>query len=267
MELQQTKTAGRHQYDKRSFTGPDQDKLKLNTPGTSIGESRPAQRTAEAPPPANRPAPGNPRTTNPYAKPHPDRCFHCHEVGHRSNNCPARSPVGLIEGQQEQPTDDECGGETFHDDYGEVELLQGDEGERVVCIIEKLLLLPKKQNMSQRNALFRTRCTIKQKVCDLIIDSSSTENIVSKALVKALGLTTERHPQPYSVSWVKRGIKSKITEVCRVPFSIGNSYHDTVLCDVLDMDACHIILGRPWQFDRATQHKGRENTCLPLEGS
>ncbi|EXB31393.1 hypothetical protein L484_014820 [Morus notabilis] len=87
VELQQTKTSGRHQYGKRSFTGPNQDKLKLNTPGTSIGELRPAQRMAKAPPPTNQPAPGNPRTTNPYAKPHPDRCFRCHEVGHRSTNC------------------------------------------------------------------------------------------------------------------------------------------------------------------------------------
>lgn len=28
------------------------------------------------------------------------------------------------------------------------------------------------------------------------------------------------------------------------------------------MDACHIILGRPWQFDRGMTHKGRENTYV-----
>ena len=28
----------------------------------------------------------------------------------------------------------------------------------------------------------------------------------------------------------------------------------------MEMDACHILLGRPWQFDRAVQHDGRKNT-------
>lgn len=26
------------------------------------------------------------------------------------------------------------------------------------------------------------------------------------------------------------------------------------------MDACHVLLGRPWQFDRKTKHKRKENT-------
>ena len=26
------------------------------------------------------------------------------------------------------------------------------------------------------------------------------------------------------------------------------------------MDACHILLGRPWQYNRCTQHDGRKNT-------
>jgi hypothetical protein len=34
-----------------------------------------------------------------------------------------------------------------------------------------------------------------------------------------------------------------------VPFSIGK-YVDEVLCDVVPMQASHILLGRPWQYDR-----------------
>jgi hypothetical protein len=30
---------------------------------------------------------------------------------------------------------------------------------------------------------------------------------------------------------------------------LGN-YHDEILCDVIPMDVCHILLGRPWQYDR-----------------
>ena len=32
-----------------------------------------------------------------------------------------------------------------------------------------------------------------------------------------------------------------------------------MLCDVIPMDACHILLGRPWQFDCEVVHHGRRN--------
>ena len=43
-----------------------------------------------------------------------------------------------------------------------------------------------------------------------------------------------------------------------IKFSIGN-YKDKVLCDVVPMEACHILLGRPWQFDKKTLHDGLTN--------
>ncbi|XP_074314303.1 uncharacterized protein LOC141649516 [Silene latifolia] len=36
-------------------------------------------------------------------------------------------------------------------------------------------------------------------------------------------------------------------------------YKDEVLCDVIPMDACHLLLGRPWQFDKDVTHHGRSN--------
>jgi hypothetical protein len=33
-----------------------------------------------------------------------------------------------------------------------------------------------------------------------------------------------------------------------VDFQIG-PYKDTVECDVVPMTVCHLLLGRPWQFD------------------
>jgi hypothetical protein len=39
----------------------------------------------------------------------------------------------------------------------------------------------------------------------------------------------------------------------RINFSIG-SYRD-----VVPMQACHILLGRPWQFDKDSMHHGRLN--------
>lgn len=50
-----------------------------------------------------------------------------------------------------------------------------------------------------------------------------------------------------------------MTQRCRVPILIGR-YADEVYCDVVEMDACHILLGRPWQYDKDAMHSGRKNT-------
>ena len=43
-----------------------------------------------------------------------------------------------------------------------------------------------------------------------------------------------------------------------VSFSIGKC-EDEVLCDVVPMQAGHLLLKRPWQFDRKVQHDGFTN--------
>ncbi|KAH9693434.1 Endonuclease [Citrus sinensis] len=35
---------------------------------------------------------------------------------------------------------------------------------------------------------------------------------------------------------------------------------DKIWCDVVAMDACHLLLGRPWQYDRNVVHDGKRNT-------
>ncbi|KAL5568451.1 hypothetical protein UlMin_025026 [Ulmus minor] len=114
---------------------------------------------------------------------------------------------------------------------------------------------------TQRNSIFRTRCTVKDLVCDVIIDNGSCENFVSKAMVKALQLPSNKHSHPYRLGWVRKGVESKVTDTCKVPLSIGKVYAEEVVCDMIDMDTCHILLGRPWQFDRDVTYKGKANTC------
>ncbi|WVZ85277.1 hypothetical protein U9M48_032224 [Paspalum notatum var. saurae] len=44
----------------------------------------------------------------------------------------------------------------------------------------------------------------------------------------------------------------------RLSFSIGD-YHAEVDCDIVPIQACHLLLGRPWQFDVDSVHFGRSN--------
>jgi hypothetical protein len=86
---------------------------------------------------------------------------------------------------------------------------------------------------------------VNKKVSDVIIDSGNSENIISKNMVAKLGLKTERHLSPYKIGWIKQGAEARVTEICRIQFSIRKNYLDNVTCDIVEMDACHIILGRP----------------------
>ncbi|GKC12050.1 transposon ty3-I gag-pol polyprotein [Tanacetum coccineum] len=118
------------------------------------------------------------------------------------------------------------------------EPLDGEE-EQVTYVVQQTLCLPK--------------------ISSIIIHGGSCENLVSKDLVKAFKLPTEPHPSPYQIGWIKNGPTLKVTEICKVPLAIGKHYNELVTCDVVDMEACHVLLGRPWQHDVDSTHQGKSN--------
>jgi hypothetical protein len=103
-------------------------------------------------------------------------------------------------------------------------------------------------------------CTIRGKVCKLIIDGGNCENVVAEEAVQKLALETEKHPTPYHLEWLKKGNEVIVSKRCLVNFSIGTKYKDKTWCDVVAMDACHLLLGRPWQYDQNAHHDGWKNT-------
>lgn len=110
---------------------------------------------------------------------------------------------------------------------------------------------------SQRNKLFQSRCTINGRVFNLIIDSGSCENVIAEAVVSKLHLTV---PFPYKLAWIQQGNEVSVSTRALVEFSIGTSYKDQLFCDIVPMDACHLLLGRSWEFDRRVTHDGFLNT-------
>ena len=200
------------------------------------------------------------KQNNPYAWPSSDNCYRCGGKGHKSNVCPSRRVAGVAEGLDgdDVQLDEE-------DEYAGVEFAEEDSEERVSFVLQRMLLASKEEG--QRKNLFKTRCSVNNKVCDLIVDNGSTENLVSKKLVDYFQLPTEPHEKPYSLGWVSKGSQVRVTLSCKVPISIGKHYREEVLCDVLDMDVCHILLGRPWQFDNDITYRGRDNVMLFTRGT
>ena len=128
-------------------------------------------------------------------------------------------------------------------------------------MMRKVLLTPRKEaeDSAQRTRLFRTAWKSKDRVCKVIVDGSSTDNLVSTEMVEKLEMKTTDHPSPYKVSWLQKGHQVSVTKQCLVEFKIGR-YNDEVLCDFIPMDVCHLLLGRPWKYDRNVVHAGRMNT-------
>ena len=99
-------------------------------------------------------------------------------------------------------------------------------------------------------------------MCNLIIDNDNCENIVSTALVDYLKLEMEPSRHPYTIGWIKKVPCMQVTNLCHVFVSIGNFYQDSVTCDAVDMDACHMLLGRPWQHDVDATHRDKKNIYM-----
>ena len=121
-----------------------------------------------------------------------------------------------------------------------------------------LSITAEKEENGQRHNLFHTRGMIKDKLCRIIVDNGSCNNIASQELVNRLGLKPRRHPSPYKMQWLNDCGALRVTNIVTIPFSIG-WYNDHVECDVVPMQACQLLLGRPWLFDHDVQIFGRTN--------
>jgi hypothetical protein len=173
------------------------------------------------------------------------KCFVCGKIRHKSYECPDRKKGGETHIVEAQGWNVEA---------------EDAEGGRSL-MMRKVLLKPEKEpeNPAQRNSLFQTACKTKDRVCKVIVDSGSTDNLVSTEMVEKMELETVAHPSPYKVSWLQKGHQVNVTKQCLVEFKIGG-YKDEILCDVIPMDVCHLLLGRPWQYDRNVVHDGKKNT-------
>ena len=115
-----------------------------------------------------------------------------------------------------------------------------------------------KSEQDQRHNLFQTRGVVKERAIRIIIDGGSCNNLASIDMVEKLALPTRQRPHSYYIQWFESSRKIKVTRTVRVHFTIG-TYSDFVDCDVVPMQACSLLLGRPWQFDRESVHNGKTN--------
>src|SRR5271156_1945210 len=179
------------------------------------------------------------------------KCYNCGNLGHPAYRCPEKPSTSQGERRNTYVQEDQA---SCHNQEVNLDSKKGEN-----LMFHRILLKePSKEEPKQRRSLFRVKCKILGKVCKVIVDSGSTDNIISEEAIQKLNLVRIPHDHPYRVTWLTKGHKVLVNEQAWVEFSIVG-YQDRILCDILPMDACHLLLGRPWQYDRDVVYHGKKN--------
>ncbi|KAF7154713.1 hypothetical protein RHSIM_Rhsim01G0096600 [Rhododendron simsii] len=147
----------------------------------------------------------------------------------QANRRPPSTPWGVAA----RPTANTTPEAVYNDDHQLVsheeviEEVVGDVGP--LLMVHRLCNTPRESEGDSwlRSNVFQSTCTVGGKVCRIVIYLGSCEKVVAEEVVQKLGLKTEPHPNPYKAVLVKE--------------------RGEIWCDVVAMDARHLLLGRPWQ--------------------
>ncbi|GKV45251.1 hypothetical protein SLEP1_g52360 [Rubroshorea leprosula] len=140
------------------------------------------------------------------AQPNTRKCFKCQGFGHIASDCPNRRIITIIGGEIHEVLDGEAE-KKISDEIEpqlEEELIAADHVESLVVRRSPHDTITKDEDWLRHN-IFHTRCTSWGKVCNVIIDSGSCENVVSSYMVEKLGLPVEDLSHPYKLQWLRKG--------------------------------------------------------------
>nr|KYP31820.1 hypothetical protein KK1_047675 [Cajanus cajan] len=187
------------------------------------------------------------------------KCFKCLGRGHIASQCPTKKTM-VLKSQDHYSSLDE---DTSSSCNSEDEAIDSEEEilpcERYLLLVRRLLSNQSSEfDQSQRENLFQTKSKVLENTCSLIVDSGSTSNCCSTRLVDKLALTTKPHPKPYKMQWINEERGIVVDQQASIPISIGK-YQEEILCDMVPLEVSHVLLGRPWQFDKETIHDGLTN--------
>jgi len=150
--------------------------------------------------------------------------------------------------------DDESSGEEEKEDREGAYPCEGE----LMMIRRTLNNHPSVNHETQRENIFHIRCKLLENICSLIVDNGSCCNCCSTKMVEKLNLQLVPHPKSYKLQWINEDGELTVDKRVKVSLYVGN-YKDEILCDVVPMEACHILLGRQWKFDKKVMHNGLTN--------
>jgi hypothetical protein len=244
------------------------------TPSTSRAPSTsttppPAPHASETTPPAPHAAtkPSSSSTTS-TGRTSDIKCHCCHGVGHFQRDCPSKKSYIAMDDRgyvSDSDVEDDFALQTKNTgdlDDDDVDVFASENTEEYITktyVVQRVLSAQVDTSEKlQRHNLFQIFFVVKDCRVRTIIDGGSCNNLVSADFMAKTALMTRLHTHLYYIRWLNNSGKAKVTHTTRVHFSIG-TYHDYANCDVVPIQACSLLLGRPWEFDTDAIHHGRSN--------
>ncbi|RDX77931.1 hypothetical protein CR513_41857, partial [Mucuna pruriens] len=131
---------------------------------------------------------------------------------------------------------------------------KGSHYEGNLLMVKRLMSnLVGEETENQREIIFNCR-----KLSSLITNDGSSVNETRLKLVEKLALPTLVQNRPYKLQWLSEKGKLLVDKQVSLVITFW-SYKDDILCDVVPMEATHILLGKPWEYDRKLTHDGVSN--------
>ncbi|RDY04701.1 hypothetical protein CR513_11571, partial [Mucuna pruriens] len=155
------------------------------------------------------------------------KCFKCLGKGHIASQCPNRR-VMIVKDDGEIESESSLGELSSS---REVESLSdGSHYKGDLLVVRRLM---------------NSHVSYLDNLCSMIIDGGSCMNVASKRLVKKLALPTFMHQSPYKLQWLSEKGELLVEKQVKVTFTLG-WYEYKVTCNMVSMEATHLLLGRPW---------------------
>jgi hypothetical protein len=187
-----------------------------------------------------------------------DMNYHtCGGKGHFKRDCPNKNVMLTNEETKEYETCDDADPNSDEEDD---DMLYGDASPLPTIVCSPNVLSVSPHSAEQWCNLFQTKSIVgPRRACKVIINGGSCRNLASKELCTKLKLKYIPHPNPYFIQCLSDSREMKISNMVCAEFQI-RPYKDTVECAVVPMRVCHLLLGRPWQYDHDVHHNGKANT-------
>ena len=107
---------------------------------------------------------------------------------------------------------------------------------------------------------------VKGSSVQFIFDNGSQKNLISVDAVKWLGLPTTAHPHPYTIGWLHQGRDLRVSQQCRLPYSI-KPFTDEVSCDVAPIDVSDVLLGQTYLWKRHAVYESQPRAVIITLGN
>ncbi|RDX94981.1 hypothetical protein CR513_22554, partial [Mucuna pruriens] len=193
-----------------------------------------------------------------------ERQLKCQGVEHIASQCPNKREMIMMDNgkvKSESSSDDEM---PPLENCSDIEVVEPVD-EVVLDARRALSIQPKEDgDVDPREHISHTRCLVQGKVCSMILDGGICTNMASIIIVEKINFQTVKHTKCYKLQWLSNIGEVKVDKQVSMSFAIEN-YKDEVLCDVVLVEAGHILLGRPWQLNCKVTHKGSKGISVDGE--